>query len=207
VVATIPGWQPTVRLTGLTPNTTATYTVRHRVTVAGSTRTSSLSQPLSVTTTSGSAPAGEVEAGAVLMLTNDLLDNGQANMAMDLFSFNENDDAGIVQWPGNGKHNQQWKLTAATGGTFTMTSQHSLKCVGIRGGAAVAGAVVAQQTCSGAASQRWTFAVQSGITYQIRPAGSSLCVQTEGTWAGAALVLATCSGTQPSQRWTANRIA
>jgi hypothetical protein len=207
VVATIPAWRPTVRVTGLTPGTSATYTVRHRVTVGGTVRTSGDSQPLTVTTGTGTAPAGEAEPGAVLMLTNDLVDNG-ANMAMDLFDFREYDGANVVNWPGSGKLNQQWRLNSTGSGAYLLTSQHSLKCVAIEGGAAVANALVVQQTCNGAQSQQWTFAVQSGVTYQIRPAGSAnLCVQSSGTGAGAPLALGNCSTTEPSQRWTANRIA
>ncbi|MEH1125314.1 RICIN domain-containing protein [Micromonospora sp. CPCC 206061] len=210
VVATIPAWRPTVRVTGLSPGSTATYTVRHRVTVGGTVRTSEESRPLTVTTNSGTAPAGAAEAGAVLMFSNDLVDGNGANMAMDLYSFSENDGANIVNWPGNGKINQQWRVAATAPGSthYTLTSQHSLKCVAIEGGAAVAGAFVVQQTCNGAQSQRWTFAVQSDVTYQIRPVGSAnLCVQSNGTWTGARLALGTCSTTEPSQRWTANRIA
>ncbi|MEJ3746680.1 RICIN domain-containing protein [Actinomycetes bacterium KLBMP 9797] len=210
VVATIPAWRPTVRVTGLTPGSTATYTVRHRVTVGGTVRTSEESRPLTVTTGSGTAPAGAAEAGALLMFTNDLVDSNGAHMAMDLYSFSENDGANIVNWPGNGKINQQWRVAATAPGSthYTLTSQHSLKCVAIEGGAAVAGAFVVQQTCNGTQSQRWTFAVHSDVTYQIRPVGAaSLCVQSNGAGAGARLALGNCSTTEPSQRWTANRIA
>ncbi|WP_207914356.1 RICIN domain-containing protein [Micromonospora sp. KC213] len=208
VVATAPAWRPTVQVTGLTPGTAGTYTVRHRVTIGGVVRTSAESQPLTVTTGTGTAPAGEAESGAVLMLTNDLVDNG-ANMAMDLYDFREYDGANLVNWPGNGRANQQWRLYSTAGGVYLLMSQHSLKCITVAGGAAVAGALVVRQTCNGAQqSQQWTFAVQSGVTYQIRPAGSaSLCVQSNGTWAGAQLALGSCSTTDPSQRWTANRVA
>jgi hypothetical protein len=210
VIATIPTWRRTVRVTGLTPGSTATYTVRHRVTVGGTVRTSAESRPLTVTTGSGTAPAGAAEAGAVLMLTNDLVDGNGANMAMDLFDFREYEGANLVNWPGTGKLNQQWRVAATAPGSthYTLTSQHSLKCVAIEGGAAVAGALVVQQTCTGAQSQHWTFAVQSGVTYQIRPPGSpNLCVGSDATHAGAPLKLVNCSTTEPSQRWTANRIA
>jgi hypothetical protein len=209
VVATIPTWRPTVRLTGLTPGSSASYTVRHRVTVGGAVRTSADSQPVAVTTGSGTAPAGEAEPGSVLMLTNDLVDNG-VNKAMDLFGFSETEGADIVNWPATGKVNQHWRVTATAPGSshYTLKSQHSLKCVAIQGGAAVAGALVVQQTCNGTQSQHWTFAVQSEVTYQIRPVGSaSLCVQSNGTGAGAKLALGNCSTSEPSQRWTANRIA
>lgn len=208
VIATVPAWRPAVRVTGLTPGSTATYTVRHRVTVGGAVRTSAQSPPLTVTTGSGTAPAGAVESGAVLMFTSDLVDGNGANMAMDLYDFRENDGASLVNWPGTGKLNEQWRVDTTVSGAYLLTSRHSLKCVAVEGGAAVAGALVVQQTCTGTQSQQWTFAVQSGVTYQVRPAGSaSLCVGSDATYAGAPLKLLNCSTAEPSQRWTANRVA
>ncbi|WP_117214722.1 RICIN domain-containing protein [Allorhizocola rhizosphaerae] len=128
VVATVPGWQTTVRLTGLTMNTSATYTIRHRVTVNGIVRTSPASQPLTVTTNSSTAPAGQAENGAVLMLTNDVTDPSGPKLAMDLFNHSENDNANIVQWFANGVHNQQWRLTTSGSG-YAIRSHHSLKCL------------------------------------------------------------------------------
>jgi Ricin-type beta-trefoil lectin domain len=208
VVATVSGWQTAVRLTGLTPNTTAAYTIRHRVTVGGITRTSSPSQPLSVTTNTSSAPAGQAENGAVLMLTNDIVDPAGPNLAIDVFAFSENEDATIVQWPANGLANQQWKLTAI-GSRFTLTSQHSLKCLMPMGGGTAAGTPIVQATCTGSTAQQWAFVVVSGVTYQLRSASANLCVQSEaaGTGGGTRLVLAACSTGQPTQRWTAHRQA
>ncbi|RBQ15035.1 hypothetical protein DP939_37160 [Spongiactinospora rosea] len=208
VAATVPGWQTTARVTGLPPSTTATYTVRQRVTYGGVTRTSVSSQPLTVTTNTGPDPAGQPEAGAVLMLTNDVIDSSGPNQAMDLFAFNDNDGAEIVQWPANGQGNQQWKLTPAGTG-FTLSSLHSLKCLTPLGGVTAPGTKLVQTTCTGAAAQQWTFPVISGLTYQVRSVAAGLCAQSEGagTGGGTRLVLATCATTQPSQRWTANRAA
>jgi ricin-type beta-trefoil lectin protein len=207
-VATAPGWQTTVRLSGLSPNTTATYTVRHRVTVGGVTRTSSQSRSLAVTTNTGSAPAGQAENAAVLMLTNDVVDPAGPNLALDLFAFSEDEGATIVQWPANGVPNQQWKLTAI-GSNFTLTSQHSLKCLMPQGGGTAVGTPIVQATCTGSTGQQWAFVVVSGVTYQLRSVLANLCVQSEGTGTGGGtrLVLAGCSTGEPTQRWTANRQA
>ncbi|WP_162908140.1 hypothetical protein [Allorhizocola rhizosphaerae] len=47
------------------------------------------------------------------------------------------------------------------------------------------------------------------MTYQIRSIAANLCVQAEGTGTGGGtkLVLAACSTSEPTQRWTSNRIA
>ncbi|WP_117208421.1 RICIN domain-containing protein [Allorhizocola rhizosphaerae] len=208
VVATVPGWQTTVRLTGLTTNTSATYTVRHRITVNGTVRTSPVSQPLTVTTNSSTAPAGQAENGAVLMLTNDVTDPSGPKLAMDLYSFSENDNANIVQWPANGLHNQQWRLTTSGSG-YTIRSQHSLKCLTPLNGGTAPGTDVVQSPCTGAAAQQWAFSTISGVTYQIRSIAANLCVQAAGagTGGGTRLVLAACSTSEPTQRWTSNRIA
>ncbi|MEU6078165.1 RICIN domain-containing protein [Micromonospora sp. NPDC047074] len=208
VVATVPGWRTSVRLTGLATNTTATWTVRQRVTHAGVTRTSVASQPLTVTTNSSTAPAGAAEDGATMILANDVLDGSGANLTIDVLGFSEDENATVIQWPQNGEANQQWKMTAATGGTWTLTNNHSLKCLTPLGGATTVGTPVVQATCSGAAAQRWTFTVLSGLTHHIKTA-SNLCVQAAGASTGAlvALELATCSTTEPTQRWTTNRTA
>ncbi|SCE91401.1 Ricin-type beta-trefoil lectin domain-containing protein [Micromonospora echinospora] len=208
VVATVPGWRTSVRLTGLATNTTATYTVRQRVTHGGVTRTSVDSQPLSVTTNSSTAAAGAAENGATMIFANDVVDGSGTNLALDVLGFSEAENATVIQWPQNGEANQQWKMTSATGGTYTLTNNHSLKCLTPLGGATTVGTPVVQASCSGAAAQRWTFTALTGLTYHIK-ASSGLCVQAAGASTGAlvALELATCSTTEPTQRWTTNRTA
>ncbi|MEU8082717.1 RICIN domain-containing protein [Micromonospora sp. NPDC049101] len=208
VVTTVPGWKTSARVTGLATNSTASYTVRSRLTYNGVTRTSANSVALSVTTNSNSAAAGAVETGATLVFNNDLLHSDGRNLAMDLFAFDPNDNAPIKQWFYNSSLNQRWKLTTATGGTYTVTSAVTNKCLSPLGGATTAGTPIVQVTCNGTAAQRWTFTVLAGLTYQIRTAaGTCIGSQNNGTTSDTVLVLATCSTTQPSHRWTANRVA
>jgi hypothetical protein len=207
VVATVPGWKTTTRLTGLTANTTASYAVRSRLTYNGATRTSANSVAVSVTTNSSTAQAGAVEAGTTMAFTNDLVDPDGRSLAMDLFAYDANDNAPVKQWYYNSALNQRWKLASATGGTYTVTNEATNKCLSPLGGATTAGTPVVQVTCNGAASQRWSFTVRTGVTYQIKTAGGT-CIgsQDNGTTYDTPLVLATCSTSQPSQRWTANRL-
>ncbi|WP_405059359.1 RICIN domain-containing protein [Kribbella sp. NBC_01505] len=69
------------------------------------------------------------------------------------------DDAPIVQWACFGNAYQQFGIEpvdGVTGDTLVrLRMGHSGKCVGVRGAATTDGAVIAQQTCSAAASQQW----------------------------------------------------
>ncbi|MEV8635539.1 RICIN domain-containing protein [Streptosporangium sp. NPDC051023] len=208
VVATVPIWQHSVRVTGLTSNTSATYTVRERITYGGVTRTSAESDSLIVLTGTSSTPAGAVADGITTIFTNDVVDSSGPNLAMDLYSFSEAENAPIVQWPQNSVKNQQWRLTAAGGGAYTITSAHSGKCLTPLSGSGTAGTAVVQVTCSGATAQKWTFPSISGITYQIKASvGTNQCIQASGggTGGGTALVLGTCNSSASTQRWTSNR--
>ncbi|HYN94214.1 MAG TPA: RICIN domain-containing protein [Pilimelia sp.] len=206
VMATVPGGQTTARLTGLTANTTASYAVRSRLTYAGATRTSANSVAVSVSTNSSTAQAGAVEAGATMALTNDLTHPDGNKLALDLFQYDPNDNAPVKQWVANSTLNQRWKLAAVTGGTYTVTSEATNKCLSPLGGSTAAGTPIVQVTCNGAPSQRWTFAGLGGVTYQLRTsAGTCIGAQGNATASDTPQALATCSTSQPSQRWTANR--
>ncbi|HWG99732.1 MAG TPA: RICIN domain-containing protein [Pilimelia sp.] len=206
VVATLASHETTVRLTGLPANTSATYVVRQTLWHNGVTRTSVNSQPLTVTTNSSTAAAGAVENGATMLFVNDVVDPEGPKMAMDLFAFDESENAHIKQYPENGKLNQQWKLTAASGGGYTVRNSHSLKCLTPLNGGTAIGTPVVHATCTGTTAQRWTFPLLNGVTYQVKSVSSGRCVQPSGAgWAD--LALAACSTTDPSQQWTAKRVS
>ncbi|MER7212128.1 RICIN domain-containing protein [Streptosporangium sp. NPDC000239] len=209
VVATVPIWQRSVRVTGLLANTSATYTIREKITYGGVSRTSEPSDGLIVLTGSGSNPAGAVDNGITTVFTNDVVDSTGPNQAMDLYSFSTADNAAIVEWPQNSLKNQQWKLDAAGGSSYTITSAHSAKCLSPLAGSGTAGTAIVQVPCTGATAQKWTFPSISGITYQIKASvGTNQCVAASGggTTGGTALVLATCNSSDSTQRWTSNQV-
>lgn len=208
VVATVPIWQRSVRVTGLTTNTSATYTVREKITYGGVTRTSDPSDGLIVLTSTSGTPAGAVDNGITTVFTNDVVDPSGPNLAMDLYAFSTADNASIVEWPQNSLKNQQWRLATVTGG-YTITSAHSGKCLSPLGGSGTAGTAVVQVPCTGATAQKWTFPSISGITYQIKASvGTNQCVAANGggTTGGTTLVLATCNSSASTQRWTSNQV-
>ncbi|WP_271215365.1 RICIN domain-containing protein [Streptosporangium carneum] len=209
VVATVPSWQKTIRVTGLPSNTSAGYRLRERVTQSGVTRTSAESDQLIVLTSTSSDPAGGVADGITTVFTNDVFDSSGPSMAMDLYAFDTSENASIVQWPLNYLKNQQWLLDAVGGGAYTIASAHSGKCLTPLGGSGTAGTAVVQVTCTGATAQQWTFPSISGVTYQIKASvGTNQCVQASGggTSGGTGLVLATCNSSAPTQRWTSNQV-
>ncbi|MFD0887001.1 RICIN domain-containing protein [Streptosporangium algeriense] len=209
LVATVPIWQRSVRVTGLPTNTSATYTIREKITYGGVSRTSAPSDGLIVLTGTGSNPAGAVEDGITTVFTNDVVDSSGPNMAMDLYSFSTADNASIVEWPQNSLKNQQWKLDAVSSGVYTIASAHSGKCLSPLAGSGTTGTAVVQVPCTGATAQQWTFPSISGITYQIKAGvGTNQCVAANGggTGSGTTLVLATCNSSDSTQRWTSNQV-
>ncbi|MFC6086972.1 RICIN domain-containing protein [Sphaerisporangium aureirubrum] len=213
LVATVPASEhrSTARVDGLPTGTAAFYHVRSRVTAGGTSRYSVLSQPLSATTITGSAVAGDVATGAVMVLTNENIQpDGEfqgAYQAMDSANALE-EDGWTHQYPRHEAANQQWELTAATGGTYTLRSKYGGKCLSVYNSSTTAGESLVQSTCTAAANQRWTFVPVIGLMYQLRNANSNMCVQTAGLSAAtlAGLVQGTCSSSEPSQRWTVHQM-
>ncbi|MDF5756223.1 RICIN domain-containing protein [Spongiactinospora sp. TRM90649] len=209
VVATVEPWRPTIRVTGLPTNTSAGYQLQERVTQNGVTRTSDLSEQLIILTGSGTGVAGGVDDGIATIFTSDVLDGEGKPMGIDVYGHSTDENASIVQYGLNSYRNQQWRLDDAGGGTYTIKSRFSDKCLAPLGGSGTAGTTVVQVTCTGAAPQKWTFPTISGVTYQLKAGvGTNMCVQSAGGsgGSGAALVLATCDTATPSQRWTSNQI-
>lgn len=216
VVATVDGATDSTnlmdgRVTGLSNGTNYQFTVRARFTYNGVTQTSANSLPLSQTTNNSASPAGGAEAGAIVNLSNDRQDPGGAQLAMDVFWASHDENATVGQWHRNYKANETWTMAAATGGTYTLTSQESGKCLTTLGGATTVGTPIVQATCNGSAAQRWTFAqlgASSSATYHLKTAaGTCIGAQGNSTVEGAILELATCSTTEPTQRWSLNRRA
>jgi hypothetical protein len=215
VVTTVDGTTHTSgRVSGLTTwSSSSKYTVRARFTylATGETQTSPESQPLWQNTNGDTSPAGGgLESGVTTYLANDLRDSYGAELVMDDFAASHDEDATIGQFSFKQGDNQRWTPTSAAGGTFTLTNKESNKCLTPRNGATAVGTAIVQHTCDGSAAQRWTFTNVGGsgsVTYNIKTAtGTCIGAQANSTDSGAALALATCSPTQPSQRWTIDRM-
>jgi hypothetical protein len=212
VVATVTGTShaTTALITGLTTNTSSTFTMRTVVTINGVNRTSVSSQPLAVTTNSSTTLAGAPATGRSFIFTNGVLDPGGAFLAMDDGFSSLAEGNPILQYPRNvDGDNQRWLTTTAAGGTFTLTNRLSGKCLTVQGAVTTPGAALVQSTCTGSTGQRWSFTSLATGVYSIRSAlGTNLCVQSAGasTAALTGLVTGACSTSEPTQRWSPNLI-
>lgn len=212
VVATVTGAShaSTVLLTGLSTNTTYSFTMRTVVTVGGVDRTSVDSPALSVTTGTSLATAGAPSDGHVFVFTNDVLYPTGAYLAMDDGYSSTAEGNQILQYLRNDKGlNQQWQATAVWSGSYTLMNELSGKCLTVQGGSTTPGTAIVQSTCLTSMEQRWWFVSLGSDVFELKASiGTNLCVQAAGASTAplTGLVTATCDSTESTQRWTANQL-
>ncbi|MFE2558374.1 ThuA domain-containing protein [Streptomyces sp. NPDC059352] len=120
---------------------------------------------------------------------------------VDVRNASSADGAAVIQWTANGGTNQQWRLTDAGSGAFTLAAQHSNKCLDLVSKNA---ANVQQWTCvAGASDQKWKLEPAGLGTYRIRSVLSNKClnIPQASTADDVQLVQSTCSTTAASQKW------
>ena len=191
------------------PTTPTTRTAGQLVNVAASSLCLTANSAGAVTglqgcTTGSSAQSWSVP-GVSTAGTVNLVSNGQCLDAFGGLS-NAGDDVGT--WNCNGGSNQSYTLTSA--GELKVANG---MCVAPRGGSAVGGATIELQHCSGSNVQKWSLGGSSTpapttpttptsrFTGQLANAASGLCVQANGTGAGAMNALASCT-TVATQSWS-----
>ncbi|MHA4773504.1 ThuA domain-containing protein [Streptomyces sp. MSC1_001] len=111
------------------------------------------------------------------------------------------DGAAVIQYASNGGANQRWRLTDAGSGSFTLTAQHSAKCLDLPSGSA---SPVQQWTCvAGAADQKWKFEPTGLGSYRVVSVLSGRCldIPQASTANDVQLIQSPCSATATSQRW------
>ncbi|NYI04644.1 RICIN domain-containing protein [Allostreptomyces psammosilenae] len=115
--------------------------------------------------TDGAAATAQVADLNGLTLTS--VNNGRN---LDVQNGNTGDGVFLVTNSAPG-HHQEWSPVLRTDGSFTLVNDATGKC-------AAAGLPLRQQTCSGAAGQRWYFQPVSGAvdTYMVRNAGDHRCL-------------------------------
>ncbi|MET0493773.1 MAG: RICIN domain-containing protein [Actinoplanes sp.] len=135
------------RLIGLRPDTKYQVTVRSTAT------------GYAAKGTAQSAPAARPAANSWFVLTNSLTGG-----AADLYAARTANGTPVTLGGTDGDSQQQWKLVPATGGTFSLESRATGKCVIPLGGNPVAGAPLVQGDCTSADSGRWSlFATDHGF--------------------------------------------
>ncbi|MFF2014052.1 RICIN domain-containing protein [Streptomyces sp. NPDC058195] len=120
---------------------------------------------LGLTAQTGTARAGELSGLSGLTFTS-----GSNNRNLDVQNGNTGDGVYIVTNSSPGYH-QQWTANKQADGSFTLANDATGKCV-------ATGLPLRQQSCSGAAAQRWYFQPVTGAanTFMIRNAGDNKCV-------------------------------
>lgn len=108
----------------------------------------------------------------------------------------------LIQWDATGGNNQKFKFTKVGANTYTITVQHSNKCLDATSNC-YAGSKVVQNTCDGTNSQKWTVEDAGGGYYFIKSVSSGLYFDVSGSSLanGTEIILWSKHGGQ-NQQWT-----
>jgi hypothetical protein len=174
------------QLIGLTPDATYRVTVRdaeHHYTATASART---------------APAARPAQNAWFVLTNSLTGG-----AADLYAARTASGTPVTLGESDGDAQQQWKLAPAGGGTFSLRSKATGKCVVPLDGNPVTGAPLVQGDCSADSGPRWRLQLsEHGFTLRTAVGGLVVGVGAQRFGADRVLVLQNGDGAR-HQSWTA----
>ncbi|MFB4421867.1 RICIN domain-containing protein [Streptomyces sp. QL37] len=149
---------------------------------------------LGLTAQAGTARADEVSASGLTGLTFTSVNSGRN---LDVQNGNTGDGVFLVTNAAPGYH-QEWNANQQADGSFTLSNADTGKCM-------QAGLPLKQQSCNGAAAQRWYFQPVTGAddTFMIRNAGDNKCVdvvlasQGEDAWTQTYA----CNGSR-AQQWS-----
>ena len=125
----------------------------------------------------------------------------------DVSGASKADGAAVIQWPDNGKPNQQWTFQSTGDGYHTITCVNSGKVLDVAGSSTADGARVVQMTADGRTSQQWQLHPRTGGEFTLvnRNSGKVLDVSGGSTADGAALIQYRDTGGS-NQRWTFHRV-
>ncbi|MFG2287396.1 RICIN domain-containing protein [Streptomyces sp. NPDC048595] len=133
-----------------------------------------------------------------------VLVNGLTGQAADIWGGSTQNGAVAIAYQRHGYANQQWTFKNAGGGAVTVTSAVSGKC--LQFDSAAAGQYVAQQPCSGAASQKWRLRSAEDGSRLLQPQGSSLVLGVSKRWYyGGWLLELQRPNNEGYQKWTLQR--
>ncbi len=108
----------------------------------------------------------------------------------------------LIQWDATGGNNQKFKFTKVAANAYTITVQHSGKCLDATSNCS-AGSKIVQNTCDGTNSQKWTIEDAGSGYYFIKNVGSGLYFDVSGasTANGAEIIMWSKHGGN-NQQWT-----
>ncbi|WP_431045855.1 RICIN domain-containing protein [Streptomyces sp. P1-3] len=130
--------------------------------------------------------------------------NSLTGQAADMWGGSTQNGTVAIAYQRHGYANQQWTFKDAGGGAVNVTSAASGKCLQFSSDAA--GAYVAQQPCSGAASQKWRLKSAGDGSHVLQPQGSSLVLGVSKRWYyGGWLLELQKQNDEGYQKWTLQR--
>ena len=145
-----------------------------------------------------SAPAARPAANSWFVLTNSLTGG-----AADLYAARTASGTPVVLGGPDGGSQQQWKLVPASGGSYSLQSRATGKCVVPLDGNPAAGAPLVQGDCTSADSGRWAlFATDHGFSLRTTAGGLVAGVGSQRFGASRLLVLQKPEQAR-HQSWTA----
>ncbi|MFF7634913.1 RICIN domain-containing protein [Kitasatospora sp. NPDC008050] len=116
--------------------------------------------------------------------------NGYSGQLLDAANQGTADGTPVIQWPGNGGTNQQWRLTGTGDGYYTITGVASGKALDVPNGTAVPGTQLDLSTPNGGTGQQWLVVPAGGGRYTLesRSDGDRTDVQGASLTMGAPVI-------------------
>ena len=126
----------------------------------------------------------------------------KSNQNGDVAGVSQDSGAPVIQWPGNGGANQQWRFEGIAPNTFRIVAAHSGKVMDVEGASTADGARIIQWPWHGGTNQQWRFVQVGPGEYRIVSvrSGKVLDVAGESLANGAALIQWPYHG-GTNQRW------
>jgi pectate lyase len=122
------------------------------------------------------------------------IEASHSNMAVEVLSFGQHDNATVVQWPYWGGENQQWSLVESSSGGFSVRARHSGKALTAESNQS--GAAIVQKQEQGSGLQRWYFNPVNGLcssaTGFANQPGNDGLNSTTGGMTGTEVIAETC---------------
>lgn len=121
--------------------------------------------------------------------------SGAGHFCMDADENRKADGTKVFMYPCHGTENQRWTVTTGAEGTSALVGTGGY-CLDVRGGAAGTGTPVQLWKCHFGKNQRFVI----GMDGTIKEEGTGKCLQASADKAGAAIVIAPCTG-NVTEKW------
>ncbi len=109
-----------------------------------------------------------------------MLRNKQSRQVLDVSRGSQENNANVVQWPGQGSDNQQWLLEDMGNGYYTLTAKHSGKALNVRAASTLDGAQIEQYEKNGTDAQQWELEETEDGYYILLSKASGMALTVSG---------------------------